>query len=635
MQPQEEQSWQQIRTRYGRTWSCSSLRSFDQLDADAQSQQSHRAGRDPSPSPAAQDEKEQPQKTVETLISDWYVWEVLAVLVSAGTLVAMVALLIHFDHKPQPAWRLLSLNSVISWLSTISKACVLFSINECIGQLKWVWFGQRQQRMVDLQTFDTASRGFYGSAVLIWILKARHAESTRLRWRLLTVIRHFAVWGSLAIILALAFDPFVQNLVHYYPNLVVDPSQTAFLANSTRYDTAGLLGRGASRVDPVLKANVYSSLFNADQSKPWAIPQYLCSSSNCTWDPVASLGARAVCANVTDHLVPSCRNVTFGHREAENCSLTLANSSTTVWFVPNTVMRRPLAVNPAVASALVYKNATLSPIQFIAARGITSERGGTIPDIDRDTKWEAIECSIEPVVQSIRARVEDNIYSEDVLATWVQSNLIAVRRIFKPNWGPELGASPAQNFSVHVTAGSAIDYFLKTTFNGGFDEDAFASYYAPSRMDYAGSDVIEALATGNVSGCSHDAVDKFNCSMHNVAAAISKSFRDSAYISAGSDPDKAQMAAGRVMRTMTYVAVQWQWIVLPVLVWLLGVVTLVGTVWKTRRAGAPKWRNDPLPLLFLYREEKNDGVSNRDINQRADSLKVKLHESDQKRHLGS
>jgi hypothetical protein len=67
---------------------------------------------------------------------------------------------------------------------------------------------------------------------------------------MLTVIRHFAVWGSLAIILALAFDPFVQNLVHYYPNLVVDPSQTAFLANSTRYETAGLLGRGGEAIGP-------------------------------------------------------------------------------------------------------------------------------------------------------------------------------------------------------------------------------------------------------------------------------------------------------------------------------------------------------------------------------------------------
>jgi hypothetical protein len=297
-------------------------------------------------------------------------------------------------------------------------------------------------------------------------------------------------------------------------------------------------------------------------------------------------------------------------------------------------MRRPLAVNPAVPSALVYKNATFSPIQFIAPRGITSERGGTIPKIHLDTKWEAIECSIEPVVQSIRARVENNIYSEDVLATWAQSNLTN-GRIFKPNWGPELGASPTQNFLIYIVAAAAIEDFLKSTFHGTFEQDAFASYYQAFREDYAGSDVIEALATGNVSSCSLDAVDKFNCSMHNVAAAISKSFRDSAYITAGSDPGKAQMAVGRVMRSMTYVAVQWQWIVLPVLVWLLGVVTLVGTVWKTRRAGAPKWRNGPLPLLFLYREERNDGVSDSDINQKTNSLKVKMYESDQKRHLGS
>ncbi|RHZ56264.1 DUF3176 domain-containing protein [Aspergillus thermomutatus] len=525
---------------------------------DKVSQQSHGTGSDSSPSPVVQDEKEAPPKSAETFISAWYVWEVLAVVVSAGTLIAMVAMLLHFDHKPQPAWRMLSLNSAISWLSTISKACVLFSINECIGQLK-----------------------------------------------------HFAVWGSLAIILALAFDPFIQNLIHYYSNMVVDPSQKAFLPNSTRYEISGLLSRPASRVDPVLKANVYSSLFNADQSKPWAIPQYLCSSSNCTWDPVASLGARAVCSNVTDHLIPSCHNTTDSLEL--NCSLTLANSSTAIWFVPDSPLHQQLAVTPVMtpASALVYKNATFSPIQFIAARGIKPWR--EMPNIDFDTNWEAIECSIEPA----------------------QSNLVATDFTLKPNWGPELGASPTQNFSLFGVAVIAIDDFLTSIFNGVLMEDVFALYYVPSGFGYAGKDVIEALVKSNMSGCSLEVVEKFNCSMHNVAAAISKSFRDSAYISAGSDPGKAQIAAGRVMRSMTYVAVQWQWIVLPVLVWLLGAVTLVGTVWKTRRARAPKWRNDPLPLLFLYREEKNEGVSDRDIDGRADSLKVRMYESDQKRLLRS
>jgi hypothetical protein len=191
MASEQEQSWQPVHTQDSARSSVSSLHSYEPLDEDAQSQQSHGTGGDSSPSPAVQDEKEQPQKSVETFISDWYVLEVLAVVVSAATLIAMVAMLMHFDHKTQPAWRLLSLNSVISWLSTISKACVLFSINECIGQLKWGWFGQRQQPMVDLRSFDSASRGFYGSAVLISILKARQAESQGCDGPVLTVAQAF------------------------------------------------------------------------------------------------------------------------------------------------------------------------------------------------------------------------------------------------------------------------------------------------------------------------------------------------------------------------------------------------------------------------------------------------------------
>jgi hypothetical protein len=53
--------------------------------------------------------------------------------------------------------------------------------------------------------------------------------------------RHFAVLGSGAVILAIAFDPFVQNLIHYYPKLVVDPTGTAIVSSNTIYDGLGPL----------------------------------------------------------------------------------------------------------------------------------------------------------------------------------------------------------------------------------------------------------------------------------------------------------------------------------------------------------------------------------------------------------
>jgi hypothetical protein len=52
--------------------------------------------------------------------------------------------------------------------------------------------------------------------------------------------RLFAVPGSLAVILALAFDPFNQSLVHNYPKLVADRAQNAILSMSSEYAATGI-----------------------------------------------------------------------------------------------------------------------------------------------------------------------------------------------------------------------------------------------------------------------------------------------------------------------------------------------------------------------------------------------------------
>lgn len=54
------------------------------------------------------------------------------------------------------------------------------------------------------------------------------------------MFRHFAASASLAVVLAIAFDPFMQNLIRYYPKLVVDGSETALTARGDRYDNYGV-----------------------------------------------------------------------------------------------------------------------------------------------------------------------------------------------------------------------------------------------------------------------------------------------------------------------------------------------------------------------------------------------------------
>ncbi|KAL4928039.1 uncharacterized protein BDV17DRAFT_292059 [Aspergillus undulatus] len=96
--------------------------------------------------------------------------------------------------------------------------------------------------------------------------------------------------------------------------------------------------------------------------------------------------------------------------------------------------------------------------------------------------------------------------------------------------------------------------------------------------------------------------------MENVARAISKTFRDFDFDVPHYQfkPGPRAPAPGRVEVNVIFISVRWQWIALPVLLWVLGAGALAGTFWKTRRRRAPRWKNDPLPLLFIYQDETED-----------------------------
>ncbi|KAL5356422.1 hypothetical protein BJX96DRAFT_186734 [Aspergillus floccosus] len=538
--------------------------------------------------------------------SDWYVWEALGVGISGAILIVMVAILASYDDTPEPMCRYMSLNSLISWLSTASKGCILFSISEALGQMKWTWFMQAARPIPDLRRFDTASRGFYGAIKLIWRLQARH----------------FAALSCLAVILALGFDPFTQNLIHYEQKMTVDTSRIALVGNASTVDSYGFLSSsGVLGVDTVLKLNVYNILLNPDRRRAWAIPQYSCSSANCTWDVVASLETRALCANITKHLVKSCKESTEGGKNLTRCDISLPQSNTTASFYKYLGVGDRIAGFKGFVSAqiesnfsLVYTNATMFPIQFITPRvaniSILSDRAADpntwrIEDLDT---WAATECVIEPVVRASRPSVQGNVFTDDTLAVWntviTPSNERDGYR-FSPPWGDDMGMQPNQTFFLSYNAKHTTSGFISDILSGNFFRSSIMQEYTPTldQTSYTPYDILRAIGQGEIVGCSLESTTRLQCVMQNIAAAISKSFRDSVYIQAASNPDNAKMATGRVLTSVTYVSVHWQWIVLPVLVWILGAVTLVGTIWKTWGERVPRWRNNPLPLLFLYRDE--------------------------------
>lgn len=310
---------------------------------------------------------------------------------------------------------------------------------------------------------------------------------------------------------------------------------------------------------------------------------------------------------------------------------------------------QPLSIATVHAStALIYKNATLPPIQMVSPTNLSMNTMFT----ENTTKWHATECSIQPIIHSFNATVTNNIYNETTIATWETSwatwdqdlnisdselQKIPAGMYFNPPWGLEQGITPNTSFMFSDLAASSLDTFFQDLFTGvWFMRSMYSSSFIPSSLNmYAAPDFIQAMAIGNITGCDVGSMDKLQCAMENVAAAVTKSFRDSVFI-ADSDPVRASMAVGRAMASVIYVEVRWQWIVLPGLVWVLGAVTLVGSMWKSRGVRAPKWRNDPVPLLFLFRGRGEDavGVAEREVEEKAEGLRVRLYESNGRMALG-
>ncbi|KAJ5368535.1 uncharacterized protein N7496_008295 [Penicillium cataractarum] len=557
--------------------------------------------------------------SVWKLVTKLFAWELLAVFLSTALLAAIIGILASYNHQPQPIWDYTSLNSVISWLSTISKGCVLFAISESLGQLKWLWFTQKSRPMSHLRTFDAASRGVTGSAELIWNLRAKH----------------FAATGSLAVILALAFDPFTQNLIQYYSKLTPDASQTATVSNSTGYDVIGsqyALG-GESYVDPTLKANVYNSLFNSDTTKPWSIPNYTCSTGNCTWDPISSLGMQAICSNVTNYLNFDCYTITNSSWAGDqNCTITIQYNSTTsdisTYYVENSPMAIPIAIGRAQLS-IIQDDTAFSHMHIIAP----AQSVENISKYTNTTQWQAMECVLQPIVRRVRPYVTQGVYHEETLSVWTDGSIDknSSAYVLRPTWGPEMGIAHNTTFKLSSTAALAMDEFFHGFFAGTVQTSLQSiSFIRTEYFEYASADFMQAITVSNITGCTATGAERFRCAMENGAAAISKTFRDSASSSSGTDGNAT--TAGQAMSNVTYVVVHWQWIALPALVWLLGIVTLVGTMMKSRRAVVPMWKNDVMPLLFVY--EGGQNVQPPADGELENNQRVKLYNSEGRIMLG-
>lgn len=97
-----------------------------------------------------------------------WVAETAGIIASASLLIALAVILVIYDDKAVFDWKGVTLNTVVSVLSTASKAALLYTTSELISQWKWIVFTSTRRSLIDFQRIDTASRGPLGSSEIIW-----------------------------------------------------------------------------------------------------------------------------------------------------------------------------------------------------------------------------------------------------------------------------------------------------------------------------------------------------------------------------------------------------------------------------------------------------------------------------------
>ena len=109
----------------------------------------------------------------------YWLREILAIFISLVSLTGLAFLLAAFDGKPIFDFHGLTLNALVSVLSTLSKAALILVVSESTSQWKWILYARGERQLLDFERIDRASRGLRGSWVVMWMRNSRQVASTR------------------------------------------------------------------------------------------------------------------------------------------------------------------------------------------------------------------------------------------------------------------------------------------------------------------------------------------------------------------------------------------------------------------------------------------------------------------------
>ncbi|KAI1737365.1 hypothetical protein F4680DRAFT_429312 [Xylaria scruposa] len=480
----------------------------------------------------------------------WW-WEIIAITICIASIAGLVAFLRIIDNTPLRQWNLhIQPNSAVASLTTINKVALLVPAASCISQLKWNHFTSASRKLGDLQLFDAASRGPWGS--LVFILRVSSPIKALI-----------TVGFSLLTILALGLDASAQQLLQFPTQETEVNDKSVLMGAATGYSSKSITLN--TKVIP-LQFAILNTLRGSTFDSYFTCPQ---NAVRCKWDSLTTLG---VCSSWNTASVAS-----------DGCAMTSTTApgtrSNLTYAVCNYTLSNSHSGNPELA-------ATLYPQQM----NLTFR----LPSVDMDSGNKFFESHFIP--GPYKSMTE---FGEFWALKGPKSTNFSTQASFKPPEAEAFYASfwwCSRNFQGITVEPSGVKYaatsseglsFLSNTTTNNIVDDTYTYATNSTGLNYTLEEsALEVLPEYFHTLLIADASDEFAAiggssllaigallyqqDLGNITTSIADTLTNIMRSRALDENANITDVAGKAVYDETYIRIQWVWLLLP-----LGETTLV------------------------------------------------------------
>lgn len=604
------------------------------------------------------------------IVLDTWTCETLSIVFSMACVGAVAVVVGLYDGEPIPQFPSgITLNTIISILSTAARSALVYVLSATVGQLKWHWFSRKGHRLRDMQALDDASRGPLGSIVVLFSFMGSS----------------LAIIGGIVMMTVVAFGPFLQQVLEY-PTRAVEAaaSEPQIIRNSNysslfglhetieSYNVTGDLTHMNEPPGPELTYAIKAGLY----SRPEIFELTpTCTTSNCSWDSFKSVGWCAKCedlvgsASLTDcDIAGYHRNVSLMfstyldvNPNSSVISTKLQNSS--LRLPPCTVdlgkgdtyslLNTPLHTKGANAMVTDLEIEAIWPVNLgnrLRREDILPDNSGSNPlDWALFKSWSALHRTNTsymgvPDPLAVFGHVSLRIEEDNSTSPWNISIKNASRCLItlcERQYEVRVEGGATQT---HVLSTSYGNLFLRDTEDGlspmtcwqaepgpvALSRDTYSNSFldidrrAFCPVDNYGSYMLGALRAntttilGHLRGFSSDGSTPFSVwpslssNSDNVGLLANKDLKSMAEGIAASLTNYGlrksnATVAGRAFTNEIYVHVRWVWIILPAFLEVATLILFLATVVQSHRAGLPTWKSSVL-AVFYHDESSKDAA---------------------------